>query len=335
MKRTTRALLAAVLTVALAGALQTPAGAAAPEELRLRDLDRGESARVPYLEGDVLVDGGRRIELPGNVGGLLGTSGDDYLVWVFTQGDAKDRVVRISSDGSREPILRARALYDAGLSPDGTSLATSVSGRSRRTTFKTYDTTTGAQTSRRTLTGYGNVLDFDGDRVAIGVDSPNKTVVWSPATDRIRKVVGKTGFRADLESDRLAVFSKDPYSGGCTVVSTFSEPETELWRSCRERVEAWSADGSRMATVDLLADGLGPGRAWLRRSTGGLLGAYDAPYYFGRITFEDANRVLMDTYSDTLYAVVRCDRRGCERASRLYGHNAPASPMRVPFAGPR
>lgn len=333
MRRTTRAVLAAALTAGLAGTL-LPAATAAPEELRFRDLDRGDSAAVPYLEGDVLVDGDRRIELPRIVGGLLGTSGDDYLVWAFTQGGAKDKVLRVSPDGSREIVLRARALYDADLSPDGTSIATSVSGRSRRTTVKTYDTTTGDLTGRRTLTGYGNVLDYDGDVVALGLDSPGKTVAWTPATDRIEKVVGKAGFRADLGSDRLAVLTKDPYRGGCTVVSTFSDPGTELWRSCRERVEAWSTDGSRMATVDLLADGLGPGRAWLRRIGGRLLGAYDAPFYFGRISFEDATHVLMDTYSDSLYAVVRCDSGGCERASRLYGHNAPMLPTRVPFAGP-
>jgi len=331
MKRTTRALLAATLAAGLTGTLLTPAYGATPtQDLVLSKLDRGAPVGVPHLEGDVIVDGTLRIAVPRNVVGLIGQAGDDYLVWAFSSGAGQDKVVRVSPDGSRRLVLRGLAFYDSHLSPDGSTLAVSSIGNRPRTTIRTYDIATGALTDQRMLRGYGAVLDFDGEQVAIGLNSPNRTVLWSVDSDTMTRVSGAVGYEADLDEDRLAIFTQDPYRGGCTVVSTFSEPDTTLWRSCRERVQAWSTDGSRMATVDLLADGLGPGRAWLRKAGGRLLGGYDSPYYFGAIGFEDETHVLLDTYSTSKYAVVRCDRSNCERASRTYPHSPPLLAARQP-----
>ncbi len=293
---------------------------------------------MPYLEGGgahVLVDGTLRITVPDTVVGLLGEVGHDYLVWAFATGrDGKEKIFRISPDGSRVLVLKARSLYDAQVSPDGSAIATALVGAERETTLKTYDVATGSVQRKRTIPGYGSVLDFDGKRVAVGVNNPNKTVAWTLATDTVSKVSGGIGYSADLATNRFARFTKDPYAGGCTVVSTFSDPATELWRSCRERVEAWSTNGTRIATVDSLADGLGPGRAWLRKTGGRLLAAYDAPYFFGRIGFEDATHVLLDTYSRAKHAVVRCDGTTCERASRTTSYDAPLRATRVPVARP-
>lgn len=338
MIRTPRAVLAALLSVGLAGAVLSPATATAPVVLDLGSLPRGAPPAVPYLEGGnahVLVDGTLRIPVPDNVIGLVGEVGHDYLVWAFANGrDGKEKIFRISPDGTKQLVLKARALYDAQASPNGSAIATSAIGTTRQTTLKVYDVGTGAVTRKRTMPGYGTVLDFDGNRVAVGVNNPNKTVTWSLATDTVTKVSGGIGYSVDLASNRLARFTKDPYAGGCTVVSTFSDPTTELWTSCRERVEAWSTNGSRIATVDALADGLGPGRAWLRKTGGRLLEAYDAPYFFGRLGFEDATHVLMDTYNRTKYAVVRCDGTTCERASRTGSYDAPLRTARVPVARP-
>ena len=323
MKRTTRALLALALTAGLAGTLLTPASAAAPEDLLLGELSRGAAPTVPHVEGDVLVDGTLRLDLPKRVGRYLGRQGDDYLLWVYARIDGPDRIVRLSPDGSREVVVEGRSLYDATLSEDGSSMASSLTSSSRRTTVKVYDLITGALTHKRTVPGYGGVLDYDGDRVAIGLNNPWETVVWTTDTDSVFLVVGRGGSRADLSLDLLATVTKDPYRGGCTVVTTFSDPATELWRSCRERVEDFSTDGSRIATVDLLADGLGPGRVWLRRTGGRLLEQYDAPYHFGTVGFEDATDLLMNTYGRTKSAIVRCDGATCERASRIRGYNPP------------
>ena len=323
MKRTTKVLLALTMTAGLAGTLLAPATAAAPEELVLSRLDRGAPPTVPHVEGDQLVDGSLRLDLPRRVGRYLGRQGGDYLLWIFARIDGPDKVVRISADGTRELVLTGRSLYDATLSEDGSALASSSTSTSRRTTLRVWDTITGTVTSRQTVRGYGSVLDFDGVRVAVGLHNPSKTLAWTPTTGTIDTVVGRGGSRADLSLDLLATTTLDPYLGGCTVVSSFSDPTAELWRSCRERVEAWSDDGSRMATVDLLADGLGPGRVWLRKTGGRLLGEYDAPYYFGAVEFEDATHLLMNTYSRTKAAIVRCDGDTCERATRTTRHDAP------------
>lgn len=331
MKRTIRALLALTLTTGLAGTLLTPASAAAPEELRLGELTRGAPPAVPYVQDGVLVDGTLRLDLPKRFGRYLGMQGDDYLLWVYAKVDGPDRIVRLSPDGSRELVLEGGPMYDATLSDDGNTMASSVTSKRRLTAVKVYDLTTGRLTHKRTLTGYASVLDFDGARVAVGVDNPWKTVMWTLATDSVTKVVGRSAGRADLSLDRLATITKDPYLGGCTVVTTFSDPGTELWRSCRERVEGWSTDGSRMITVDLLSDGIGPGRVWLRKTGGRMLGRYDAPYYFGATEFEDATHLLMDTFGRTKGAIVRCDGASCERATRITPHNPPQRADRAPL----
>jgi hypothetical protein len=322
--RLVRALLTGALLTGLAGTTASPASAAVPTtDLVFRDLDRGPAPAVPYLEGDTIVDGTVRIDVPRRVAGLLGTSGGDYLVWAFSRSGSDDTILRIAPDGTREVLVRDRTLYDSHLSPDGDTIAVPVFGNNDRTKVKIYDSGSGALVRVRVVDGFAAVLDYDGSRVAIGVNDPDRTVVWSLADDSVTRVSGDAGYQADLGTDRLAVFTKDPYRGGCTVVSAFSDPDTELWRSCRERVEAWSTDGSRIATVDLLSDGLGPGRVLVRKTGGRLLGQYDAPMYFGFIGFEDTRDVLLDTYSMTKYAVVRCDRQACERAGKVHPHEAP------------
>ena len=268
MIRTSRAALAALLTVGLAGAVLSPATAAAPEVLDLGSLGRGAPPAVPYLEGGdahVLVDGALRIPVPENVIGLLGEIDHDYLLWAFASGrDGKEKILRISPDGTREVVLKARALYDAQVSPNGSAVATSAIGTTRQTTLKVYDIRTGALTKKRTVPGYGTVLDFDGSRVAVGVNNPNKTVTWALATDTITKVSDGIGYNVDLATNRFARFTKDPYQGGCTVVSTFSDPQT----GCGPRVgSVWrpgppTAAGSRRSTRSPTVSVLdGPGSA--------------------------------------------------------------------------
>ena len=325
MKRTTRALLVLAMTAGLAGlagTLLTPASAAAPEELLLGELSRGAPPAVPYLEDHTIVDGSVRIDVPHRVSTLVGRSGDDYLVTAFSP-TGPDRLLRVRSDGTRSVVLRQEALYGATLSPDGGTVAHAYSSRRPSTKLRVFDTATGAVLERRTVDGYASVLDYDGTVVAIGSAAPARTLAWNVTSGALTRVSGRIGSAADLANDRLAVVTRNPYLGGCTLVTTFSDPATELWRSCRERVEHFSTNGSRLATVDLLADGLGPGRVWLRRTSGRLLEQYDAPYHFGTVGFEDATDLLMNTYARTKSAIVRCDGATCERASRIRGYNPP------------
>ncbi len=106
-------------------------------------------------------------------------------------------------------------------------------------------------------------------------------------------------------------------------MSTLSRPNKALWRSCEEGIEAFSPDGSRFATTHILSDGLGPNRFTLRKTTGRKLAVYDAPYYYGRIWFEDGRHVLAETFAKTKGAVVRCDGDGCERTTPVTAHQVP------------
>jgi hypothetical protein len=332
MTSTRRALLSLVPLVSaglVAGIGLASVTAAAPEQLVLRDLDRGPAPSVPYIARGVVVDGDTRVDVPGNLSRLVGRIGEDYLLQGFERRSLKEVVVRVTPDGARTTLVRASSLSDATLSPDGTNFLASRAGNDARTILRRYDAATGDVTMRREVRGYARVLDYDGSRAVVGVTNPAKTVTWNLTTNAVSTLVRQTGYRADLPTDRLARFTKDIYRGGCTVVSTISRPDRPLWESCDEAVTAFSTDGSRVATVHILTDGLGPGRFTLRKTTGRRLAVYEAPYYFGRIWFEDATRVLVDTFSRNAGAVVRCDGAGCERATRVFRHEAPLRPARA------
>lgn len=80
----------------------------------------------------------------------------------------------------------------------------------------------------------------------------NRAFEWRFTTDRSRTVVKRRAHVVDLEHDLLAFSTRESYLGGCTKVVRLSDPATQLWRSCYDRVWAVSPDGTRLATVDLL-----------------------------------------------------------------------------------
>ncbi len=127
----------------------------------------------------------------------------------------------------------------------------------------------------------------------------------------------KLGYFADLSSDRFAFFTKEPNRGGCSVLTHISSPADRVWRSCHERIETTNADGSRIATVHILSDRMGPNRFIVRTATGGKLATYNTAGYFGLAQFEDKYDLLLDTTGQKNAATVRCDLGSCERASDL------------------
>ncbi len=302
----------------------TPAPAqAAPEQLRLADLDKGPAPTVPYVVDRELHDGSLTVRLPRGASRFLGKAGDDYVLQGYDQKAAVERVVRVSPVGARTTLAEGVSLSDATLAADGASFVASRSFSDERTVLRRYDAVTGAVTLKHEVPGYARILDYDGRTAILGGFGPVWTSAWNVTTDNLRRLVKQAGYRADIAADRLAVFTKDPYQGGCTDVSPLSNPVRTLWRSCEEAVEAFSLDGSHIATTHILSDGLGPNRFTLRKTTGRKLGVFDAPYYYGRIWFEDGRDVLAETYAKTKGALVRCDADGCERATKVVAHEAP------------
>ena len=122
------------------------------------------------------------------------------------------------------------------------------------------------------------------------------------------------------------MLTDDPYDGGCSVVSTLSDPAAVLSESCTERVTDFSPDGRRLALVDLLTDGLGPNRVTVRTAGGRRVATYDAPFFFGLVQWETSEALLLQTNGTRRSALVRCARAACERASRLRSTPAVRSP---------
>ncbi|MCY7395611.1 MAG: hypothetical protein LH468_05540 [Nocardioides sp.] len=325
--------LSAVLTTGLATGLATvlvtglalvgPQAATAvldrpatPVILKPTQLPRGGDVAVPHIEGTTVVDGSTRIPVTGSERvTLLGRSGAGYVVAAFDD-QGRQHVLRATTSGVT-PLVRPSRKGDlVQLSADGTRLAQAASTRGTRTRVRVWDAGSGALVGSRTLTGSTTLLDLDGSRVLLHNDVV-ATQLWSPDTDAVTAVSKRRGYRADIAADRLATFDRDPFDGGCTVVSRLSKPGKPLWRSCNERVESWSGDGRRMATVDLLSDGIGPSQVLVRGAGGASKAVYRIRGYFGLLTWESAKALLLEAYGRKKGATLRCTGATCVRASDL------------------
>jgi hypothetical protein len=320
MPRPPRLRRAVAVVVAGAAVLLTGPAVAAPApivEIDVAALDRGPNARVPYIAGSTIVDGTERIPLAFDNASLLGVSGDDYVLWAV-QGSRPPRVLRVTPDGDATVLVRGGDAFNAVLSTDGTQIAVPRMRLSqKRTVVNVHDASTGGLEATTTVRGFGTVLDIDRDDVVIGTTSPRRTIVWTVGDGTRTTLTRTTGYQADLATDRLAVFTKDPFRGGCSRVTTLADPTGVLSESCDERVYEFSPDGRRMATIDLLTDGLGPARVTVRKIAGAAVATYDAPFFFGVVTWESDRVLLLETNGRKRSAVVRCTGADCERASKL------------------
>lgn len=307
--------LATGLTAALLPLTALPAYAADRVDLsRPATLERGEDLRVAHIEGDTIVDGEVRIDLDTRRLLLLGTSGDDYVVQTWRQRSGRAKVKRVTADGDVTVLLRGRKAWGAVVSADGEHVVTN--DHRRRGTITVHDASDGSQVASRRFRGYPFVVDAADGTVLISSWSRGRTITWDTDTNRRRRLVDHVVYTADLQTDRIAYFTKDPYSGGCSVVAPLSDPDTRLWRSCRQKVASFSPDGSLLTSMYILADGLGPNVVQLREVDGSRLATYEARW-FGRIRWEDSDTLLLDANGKRRMATARCDGTDCERASDL------------------
>ncbi|MBS43278.1 MAG: hypothetical protein CMH83_08985 [Nocardioides sp.] len=308
-------LLGALLLTALL--LPAPAHARTVDPER---LDRGPDVALPHLEGGRVVDGDtttRRV--PGKYRSVLGRTGSSYVV--LSRKDGAWRTWRVSADRDARELFRGVGPGEVLLSADGRALAVQRYLRQDRTRVVLRSPRTGDVRASRVFPGYRTLLDVSGRRAILASYEQPGTVLWNAATGRVRLVTSRLGYRADLATNRLAAFTDDPYAGGCTVVTSLNHPRHTLWRSCDERVEAFSTDGRRVATVHKLSDGIGAGRVWERTLRGARLAVYDPPSYVGAIRWESGTDLLLDVHGQDRWAVVRCSEGPCERASGWHPEN--------------
>lgn len=280
-------------------------------------LTRGDDVRIAHLEGNVVVDGGRRIEVR-NVVHLLGETGDDYVVSTKSRR-GKYRIKRVSVTSEQWVLLTGREALYVDLSSDGEHLLRN--DNRRRATISVYDATDGTPVTSGRFGDYGFVVDAADGTAVMSSWERDRTVLWDFVDGGRTLVAEEVAYNADLAADRLATYTGDPYNGGCTEVSTLSAPDELLWESCQQKVATFSPDGERMVTMHILTDGVGPGEVDLRAVDGSTLVTYTSRW-FGQIEWEDDDTVLLDANSRRNGATVRCDLDVCERASDV----APSNP---------
>ncbi|MCW2793580.1 MAG: hypothetical protein JWO76_2678 [Nocardioides sp.] len=315
--KTTRLTLALAATLLLTAV--APASAAVPEtELRPARLERGPDIAMAHLEGKTVVDGDTRLRIRAGMVTLLGTSGGSYVVGTSDKtGSKRFRTFRITPEGDRTPLLRGVAIFEQVLSGDGARIGLATGHNGERSRVRVWDAFDGHLESDRRFPGSVMILDLEGDRMLLGSWGPNATFWWNVASDTTRRILGRTGYNADIGADLLAFYTGDPYRRGCSVTARLSAVHTRLWKSCDERVQTFAANGRRAATIHILTDGLGPNQVHVRRTTGRLLARYTVDGWFGALTWESAQQLLLDTHGSEKSATVRCRLTDCERATGL------------------
>ena len=314
--RPSRPLLLAVTTaLATVLTLGAPAEAAAPTvDLQPQRLDRGPDIAVPHIDEGDFVDGERRVELPGTVARVLGASGDSWLVATSNVDRNRNRrVVRVAPDGSLTDVLRDIDVSSVILSADGSTLAWQRYVRKgRRTITYVASSADGTVLGEKGPARNVSLLDVDASRAILA--SGDRVFQWRPASGRTRTIVRKMAGIASIEHDLLTVYTKDPYLGGCTRLVRLSAPRTKLWRSCGDRVTAFSPDGQTMLTFHILTDGLGPGEIRLRSTSGTRLATWTTSW-FTNWQWETPSTVLLEANGRRKASVVRCTLADCENAT--------------------
>jgi hypothetical protein len=314
----------ALVTAVTAGtALTLPAYAAAPTvDLQPQRLARGADVAVPHIDDGDFVDGARRVELPGTVARVVGRSGADWLVGTSNvDRDRNRRVVRVAADGTVTDVLRGLDTSTVILSADGSTLAWQrYVAKGRRVITYAASAADGTVLGSKGPDRSFELLDVDSDHVLLS-DS-TRVMRWRFGTDRTRTVVRKHSYTASIEHDLLAVFTKDPYLGGCTRLVRLSDPTQEVWRSCRQAVVAFSPDGTQVLTYHILTDGLGPGELHLRETDGTRLATYTTSWFTGW-EWEAPGTLLLDVNGKRKAATVRCVLDVCENATDPVKVSAP------------
>lgn len=314
LRRTTAAIGAIGAIAATTLALAAPAAHAAPAarvEVRPAALDRGADPAVPFVRNGSVVDGARRVAVPGRQASVLGRSGDGYVVTSLV-----GRTWATSYVGSGSAVRIAAGPYpeQVTLGDDGGTVAVTTFLR-KRTRIDVLVPSTGDRVRRGYFARFPRVLDQQGSRLVVG--GPDGGYLWNVRTNQRRLVDSGGVYAADISANRLASFDKDPYEGGCSQVSTLVSPRELLWASCVEAVREFSPDGERIITQHKLTDGRGATRLVERTVEGRRLATYTVSEFFGGVQWESDDTVLLDAYGPKRWAVVRCTAGDCERASAL------------------
>lgn len=318
MRRTTATALVSALAAGLA--LAAPAGAAAPTtDLQPQRLERGPDVAGPRVEDGVFVDGTRRVDLPGNDGTVIGDTPTGWVVGTYrtnAEGERQGgRVVKVGPSGTVTTLVRHVDPSTLVLGEDGSYLVGVPDSTRPRGTVQVWAVVgvTDGPSAQRTFRRYPEVLGTNGTKALIRTTT--RTFWWNFARDAVRKpLTRQAAGPVDIQHDLLQTFTQDPYLGGCAQVVRLARPATVRWRSCRDRVAAFSPDGTTMLTIGILTDGIGPNVITLRRTDGTRLASWTTSW-FGGWRWESPDAVLLDVNGTRRSATVRCVLADCENAT--------------------
>lgn len=278
------------------------------------DLRNGRVPRTLYTTGSTVHVGTRaiRTDLPRDLQAL---GRDRRSVVVASYDESGSRIHRVRLDGSSRLLLQGRASGMVVSSCCGRMARIDRSGSYPR--LDVYSTRTGRLLTRTTL---GRGLEIHGYvRNRVLLTGRGRTFWLNTATEQRTRVVEQRTFFANAAADILVLQVRDqrgPY-GRCMRYTTLSDPSATAWYSCGHRPAAASANGSRLLTVDLLSDGLGPRTVDLRRADGTLVHRYRTDL-FGSAGFDRQGALVLSTQSRRSATVALCDNQGdCVRSTAV------------------
>ena len=327
-------LLVAVLVLAPPMASGTAAADDLPRGSALRpgQIERGPDTGKLHTEGEVIVDGDRRVRVEqGAYVELLGRDDDEYLVKTIAADYGSWQLLRVDGDGNVVELRDGGWNVPFAIASDDGSHVALVRVGPHRTRVTVVSGATGAVVRHRWFRGHIETMDY-GPRRLVLTEWPgrrSRTFWWNPHNNRQVRVSSRPALLADVSADRVSLFL-GPVSD-CIRVTPLTRPRTQLWRTCRDQVIAFSPNGRRMIT-SLQGDDHRPPVVQVRRIHGRVQETYRARA-MGFAVWENNRSVLVEALGKTYTAVVRCTPRdSCERVTRL--HRNPGHPQGLDWGFP-
>jgi hypothetical protein len=339
--RIAAALFAGLLAASMAATNPASAADYPPgERINPGALEVGPPTPLLRLAGRTITDGDLTVKVTGSPSvTLVGRVGQDYLVMTSDQ-DSQDpytpgwQLRRVTRDGEQTVLSGGpKEQPEQAVLAAGGAHVVLERYTSEGTVLRVLETDTGDLVAKRTLR-WASVLAFAERRMVVAQSElrsvPSRTFWWNPFNGKTTRLSGKTGYVADVSSDRLGIFTGDPYEGGCQKVVRLSRPSEVIWRSCDDLALEFSPTGARMVTTHILMDGPGPFMVQVRGGRGRLLDTYRSEW-FGAIHWESDRKLLLQAAGRRTAAMTRCTLASCERISplRRVGDKDPSEAMPI------
>jgi hypothetical protein len=312
---TTTALLALAAPM-----VTTAASGAAPADVQIKPgaIKRGPDIAGAHLDGTTIVEGEISIKLKARRAILYGKWDTNYVVATGDREWGNVKLWRVAASGAKKKLAEFIDPFNTVLDPDGGQVAYSYGDATQKPTIAVYDLQQDDEVAVNAFASLPQLLDFDeGLVVASFFDFKVKTITWDTVSDETLKLNKKVSNFASVVHNLLGFYSKDPFLGGCQVLTHLDDVTDVIWTNCKERIDAVSPDGKRVATIPLLSDGIGPADVMVRKRGGAPLAHYSIAGWFGRIWWETPTKLLMESNGKTQSAVVRCKVAVCNRATDL------------------